>query len=396
MTMKIRLFALLAFAPAALLLGAPISKVGVSTNQNPNIVASKAALVAKPILQFPKPPYDLKALADDIESRFKGKSIGYQFVVAFNSMPMISRAGGSARQAPDPSPRAMTVNDKYNIASVSKTITAAAALKLLHEQNIPLSTPMAKYLPASFKPVRSTASITLEQLLTHKSGLRCPNEVTYANLKACIATGVNAADKVFNYNNSNFALFRLIIPRLNGYAPPAYLTEGAESAAFAKKYMDYVQANVFTPAGLPKIECKPTDASPALCYHFPNDNGAGTDFGDMTETNGSRGWTLSSTQLTTFIRTLLYTEKILPKEVVAQMTSGQLGLYAFALPNGTTAYNHGGFYPGANNPGELNSLIVGTSDGVSVALIVNSQASSGGVGNSVLAALAAAAKKVQP
>jgi CubicO group peptidase (beta-lactamase class C family) len=349
-------------------------------------------MVARAPQTLAVPPYDLNTFADNLEKRLKGKSAGYQFVVSFRGSPKVSRAGGAARRAPDAQPRAMTVNDKYNIASVSKTITAAAVMKLLNVKGIALITPISKFLPPSFKPAPSTAKITIQQLLTHTSGIRCPKEVTYENLKACVATPVLAADQVYQYNNSNFALFRMIIPRMNGYQTPANANEVAEGSKYATMYMNYVQQNVLTPAGLPVLACKPTDAFPGLCYQHPNNNANGTAFGDMTQTNGSRGWTMSSTQLSTFLRALLYSEKILPAAVAQRMVSMQLGLFTTQVTPTVTATNHGGFYPGAQNPGELHSLIFATSDGVNVALIVNSQLSSGWPVNVVTAAVQETAK----
>jgi CubicO group peptidase (beta-lactamase class C family) len=50
----------------------------------------------------------------------------------------VAKAGGAARRAPDPAPRTMSADDKITIASVSKTITAAAILQLLARNKEPL------------------------------------------------------------------------------------------------------------------------------------------------------------------------------------------------------------------------------------------------------------------
>jgi CubicO group peptidase (beta-lactamase class C family) len=368
-------------------------------DRNPNLSANPTFRKNIPFQVVAVPPFSLKTYADKLEEKLKGHAAGYQFVVSFNDQAIVKRAGGAARRAPDNAPRTMTVNDKYNLASISKTITAAAALKILDARNVSLDSPMHKFLPKSFTPGTNVTSITFRELLTHRSGIRCTTEVTRGNLETCIANGVKLEDKaVSKYNNSNFALFRYLIPELEDFkrftgttpqqVPPIQLAKN-----YSKRYMDYVQKNVFDPAGLPAIFCKPTDAQPALCYQYPCPIDAGTDFGDMTETNGSRGWTMSTTQLAAFFGTLLYTEKILPKDLRDKMKNENLGLYQASVKSGVVAYNHAGGYPGKNdngdvwNAGELNSLVYGTSNGVSVALVINSQVFNPPIGHSMFTAV---------
>ena len=71
-------------------------------------------------------PLFLSGFANKLDARLKGRSVGYAFAVIDNSGNVVGGGGGDARRAPDPNPRKMTMNDKLNIASVSKTITAAA------------------------------------------------------------------------------------------------------------------------------------------------------------------------------------------------------------------------------------------------------------------------------
>jgi CubicO group peptidase (beta-lactamase class C family) len=355
----------------------------VATHQPPILTKEQAQMAVTPSLigLLEAPPFSLNALADKIEKRIKGRCTGYQFVVSYKTAGHVERAGGAARRLPDSEPRPMTTNDRYNLASVSKTITATALMKLVGEEKATarsiLSFPIVGFLPKSFKPGTNVPSITLRQLLRHESGIRCETEVTYENLRQCIATRVAPCEKLERkYNNNNFALFRLIIPNLAGTVPQ---TDDV-GHDYAVAYMKYVQDNVFTPAGLGNTECKPTGSQEsALCYQFPTPLGVGTDFGDATDINGSQGWTMSSRELAQFFSKLLYSSDILPQTVVQRMEKEELGLWPDQLTPTVWAYSHGGYYPGKQddgtlwNPGELNSLIFGMSDGVSVALIINSQ-----------------------
>jgi CubicO group peptidase (beta-lactamase class C family) len=343
----------------------------------------------------------LASYADKLEARLKDRSVGYSFTVAGGSGNlMVSRAGGDARRAPDSNARKMSADDKFNVASVSKTVTAAAVMKILSEKGISVDRPAARWLPASWTLGSNFDKVTLRELLTHRSGIRCGAEVTYENLKACVAGGVNPADKsVQKYNNSNYALFRFIIPRLNGFpVTPIKIDESKLPAIYAKLYADYVKQNIFAPIGLNGIDLKPIATNPALAYQFPSPVQAGDSFGDMTETSASRGWNMSSKQLAIFLHNLVSTEKIVSSETSARMKDEGLGLWKVPVTGRLVDYEHGGHYPGKDdkgnvfNKGEMNTLIANFSNGVNVAIIVNSQFSSGSIANAAREAMKEALK----
>jgi CubicO group peptidase (beta-lactamase class C family) len=276
----------------------------------------------------------------------------------------------------------MTVNDAFNIASVSKTITAAAAMKIMAARKISPDATIAAFFPPDWRLSNSVKEITLRQLMTHMSGLRCDDkpgyEVTYEQLKQCMSVETNPDDKNhYKYQNSNFALFRILFVRMRlpNFQPPPR----APHPSYGQLYIDYVQQNLFMPIGLPQIYCKPTVAHPALTYQFPGPSIPGEDFGDMTETNASRGWNMSPRQLAIFMHNLMETENILPRIVVEDMKQGRFGLYSQRVAPGIMVYDHSGGYPGKDdkgkvfNKGELNSYMGWFSNGVSVGLIVNSQ-----------------------
>ncbi len=349
------------------------------TNFNPNVSAN-VTLEKADFKAVAVPPFSLTEFADKLEEKLKDKSAGYQFVVSFNDQPKVKRAGGMARKSPDGNTRAMTTDDRYNLASVSKTITAAAALKVLREKNVSVDSTMSKFLPNSFTIGPNVNTITFRELLTHRSGIRC-GKSERAELEACIAAGIKTPDKaVREYDNSNFALFRFLIPGVEDFVRgPQAANQFQLAKDYPKRYMAYVQKAVFDPAGLPQLFCKPTATHPALTYQFPCPEDNGGDYGDATAVCGSKGWNLSTEELATFISALLYTEKILPKDLREQMKNENLGIYKETVEGSVLSYSHGGFFPGKRdngtnwNPGELNSLAFGMSNGVSVALIVNSQ-----------------------
>jgi D-alanyl-D-alanine carboxypeptidase len=318
--------------------------------------------------------------ADKLEAKLKGKSVGYSFTVISNGVFGVSRAGGDARRFPDANPRKMTADDKFNIASVSKTITAAAVMKLLYQNRIRVDAPVYPYLPPTWTLGANVKTITFRELLTHRAGIRCEKEVTYAFLKECVAGGVTMTNKSEQkYNNNNYGLFRILIPRLAGFKDNLLSNDAQNSKDYAEFYATYVKENVFAPIGLRGIDTKPIAVNPALAYQFPSPVIAGGDFGDMTEISASQGWNMSSKQLATFINGLLYTEKIVPSAISEKMKTDQLGLWQANIGGKIVDYEHGGYYPGKNdkgalwNAGEMNTMIAAFPNGVSVAIIINSQ-----------------------
>lgn len=340
----------------------------------------------------------LNELARRIDEHLKGKSVGYQFYITAKNTKGVGGAGGDARRAPDPHPRMMTFDDKINVASVSKTITAAAVLRLLYDRKLDPDTLVSAYLPADWVLGPNFQNVTFANLLTHRAGIRCDAVGTYTNLKKCVADGVQVADmSVQKYNNINFGLFRMIIPILNGFDRRTVMDDQTASAKYAGLYIDYVRKKIFAPIGLTNIECKPIAQDPALCYQYPTPIMVGDTFNDMTETNAYRGWNLSAKQLATILYYLFDTEKVIPAAVQKQMTVDQLGLFtdATGVP-GVTVYAHGGYYPGKDkqgnpfNNGELNSAVIRFANGVNVGVIVNSQF---GPGQSVSGAIKTAMKE---
>jgi len=332
----------------------------------------------------------LDHLGDLLARHLDGKSVGYAVVAMLPSGASVSRAGGDARRAPDPFPRAMSADDKITIASVSKTMTAAAALKLLARRNISVDAPVWPYLPSTWNIGANAKTITFRELLTHRAGIRCDTNKNYVGVRACFEAGVDPAAKAEQkYNNLNYAVFRLLIPRLDGM-PDALLREldarerggdfRSAALAYAERYQVILNRDVFAPAGLPKMECRYTDARPALSYKSLNPTdphdfsvvGPGEDWGDSTLRCGSTGWFFSARQLAVYMHALTRTSKILPGELVRQMKDEQLGLWAKEHGGELSSHSHGGFHPASMNRGQLHTFVGAFSNGLTVALVINS------------------------
>jgi CubicO group peptidase (beta-lactamase class C family) len=130
----------------------------------------------------------------------------------------------------------ITANTPTHIASVSKTFTAMAVLKLVQDNKIQLEDEFNKYFPAFNFP-----GITIRNLLSHRSGL--PNylyfmedphwdKIDYINNQDVLDYLINHKADLkditspgthFAYCNTNYALLALLIEKVTGISYPQYI-----------------------------------------------------------------------------------------------------------------------------------------------------------------------------
>jgi CubicO group peptidase (beta-lactamase class C family) len=132
----------------------------------------------------------------------------------------------------------ITANTPFHIASVSKTFTAMAVLKLKQDGKLNLDDEYVKYFPTFNYP-----GVTIRTLLNHRSGL--PNYVHFmeklgwdkdkyisnqdvfdylVNLKAQL-TDIGRPNTRFTYCNTNYALLALLIEKLSGQKYPQFMQQ---------------------------------------------------------------------------------------------------------------------------------------------------------------------------
>jgi CubicO group peptidase (beta-lactamase class C family) len=206
----------------------------------------------------------------------------------------------------------ITANSQFHIASVSKTFTAMAVLKLMEEGKIDIEADVKTYLPTF--PYRN---ITVKNLLSHRSGL--PNyvhlmestivEVTrtknrrgkWVKTSRVISRGSDSKklvtneavlkflvekypvvealpNKRFQYCNTNFALLALIVEKATGIDFPTYMQQNifdplgmkntyVFSIKDTSKYTPSYKGN-FVPYGIEKLDCVYGDKN---VYSTPRD-----------------------------------------------------------------------------------------------------------------------------
>jgi CubicO group peptidase (beta-lactamase class C family) len=277
-----------------------------------------------------------------ILARINPQAVGYGFAILAHGQVVRQRVSGQARTDVDGA-LAFSPDVQINIASLTKTITAVAVIRLLDARHIELDAPIAPYLPSDWSPGPNVYTITFRELLTHTSGLRGADDLatSYDDLRALIAQGIALGDKTYKYQNQNFALFRVLIPALRGVD----LAHAADPAGMASAAYLNDLASVFGQTF--PVACKPgvQGAPYALAYSYPAGANPGTDWGDWTATCGGGGLYLSLNQLSAFLDGLTHGAYVSGKEMHT-LLYGQLGWdYAFAdTSHGTCFVKNGSLY----------------------------------------------------
>ena len=171
----------------------------------------------------------------------------------------------------------ITPTTPFHLASVSKTITAMAVLKLAQEGKIRVDEQLSVYLPQF--PV---AGVTIKSLLNHRSGL--PNYVHYMEKlgwdKKRAITNQDVFDFIvarhqdidiappnrgFSYSNTNYALLALLIEKVSG-----------------QSYGQFLHTNFFEPLGMKdSYAFTIADSARALPSYFNNGRQYAFDFLDL-------------------------------------------------------------------------------------------------------------------
>ena len=160
-------------------------------------------------------------------------------LVAKEGKPVLSRAWGMATETAK-----NTAETKFNIGSINKAFTRAAIEQLAAAGKLSLDDPLRKHLPDYPSPVAD--EITIRQLLDHQSGLGDIFGERYRNAPPSKLRELRDFLPLFadqplkfapgtsrGYSNAGYVVLGLVIEKLSGLT-----------------YRDYVQKNVFGPAGM--------------------------------------------------------------------------------------------------------------------------------------------------
>jgi CubicO group peptidase (beta-lactamase class C family) len=154
----------------------------------------------------------------------------------------------------------ITANTPTHIASVTKTFTAMAVLKLVQDGKIQLDEEFSKYFPAFNYP-----GVTIRNLLSHRSGLpnylyfmeelgwdksvfiKNQDVLDYLISHKAELKDISSPDTHFTYCNTNYALLALLIEKISGISYPQFIKQ----TFFIPLQMN--NSFVFTPADSARV-----------------------------------------------------------------------------------------------------------------------------------------------
>jgi len=182
-------------------------------------------------------------------------------MVAKDGKPLYSGAFGYANMAEKDT---LSTQTSFQLASVTKTFTSSAVLRLVEEGLLSVDDSLQKFFPGFPYP-----GITVKLLLSHRSGLPeyiywdqhfIGDTVQYLTNQGMLDLLITKKppvktkpDRLFNYCNTNYALLALVIEKVSGVS-----------------YKQYMQDSIFNPLGMTNtfIYTIQDTASPhgATCY----------------------------------------------------------------------------------------------------------------------------------
>ncbi|MEL4026033.1 serine hydrolase domain-containing protein [Lysinibacillus endophyticus] len=189
---------------------------------------------------------NLKNVKTYVEEQFEQAGIvGGSYAIVANGEVIDSNGVGYSDVKAQQKATAETI---YAIASVTKSFTATAILKLQEEGKLSLQDPVQKYLPwFSYKDKEKSKEVTIEHLLTHSAGVDrfkadgviFEDEKKYRNSLEDSIRALSNVEMTSNpgekgqYCNTCYNILGLIIEKVSGMT-----------------YYDYMKTNVFQPLDL--------------------------------------------------------------------------------------------------------------------------------------------------
>ncbi|WP_426207482.1 serine hydrolase domain-containing protein [Massilia sp. TWP1-3-3] len=284
-----------------------------------------------------KHAYMVSHIDDLLAQQQDASQPGLSIVIVKDGAVAYSRSKGMADIARNTPISEQTV---FELASLTKPITAIAVMQLEQRKLLSLNDTIAKWLP---QLPQTWGAITVHQLLSHQTGI--PDYMGGISPLAALQLDGFTNDDLFKrfaldshlnfapgtsaaYSNSNYVILAEIIARASG-----------------RSYAQYVQENIFTPLGMRSSyvtgasALQPGDA--ALNYARST-----TTHGASFVTVGPIGVHSSAADMTLLLRSL-GTGRLVSLDTLAVMTSPKSG---FPVLGSGEYYGYGWFMPRNSSP----------------------------------------------
>jgi CubicO group peptidase (beta-lactamase class C family) len=147
------------------------------------------------------------------------------------------------------------IDTKFNLGSMNKMFTGVAIAQLVQAGRLSLDDPLSKFVSTDWLPREVTDKIRIKHLLTHTSGLGSYFNDRFMRSSRLLFRALDdykplIADETlafepgtdWQYSNSGMFLLGVVIEKVTG-----------------QSYFDYVQKNIYAPAGMTNTDCYELD-----------------------------------------------------------------------------------------------------------------------------------------
>ncbi len=287
---------------------------------------------------------------------------GYAFEVLHAGKVVAAGAEGWARTPWQPERPSIkwTLEKPMGVASVSKTVTAVAMLKLLEEERgaFSLDDPFWPHIrqicPQAHADVKQ---VTIRQLLRHRSGFKAIDDCNdVKSLEKLLEMPLAHKPGTYEeYQNNNYYILRLVIEQIG-----------------RTQYTPYVKQHVLKPMGITGMETHFQAGEPTCGYLKLGSKRPGFPFNwNLDATAGAAGWYASAADLGRFL-TGIRDHKMLNEQTTDMMFKQNLGWDGSDpgwTKNGGWSWDEGS--GAGSRAGDLNSAIAHFPDDVDAVLLVN-------------------------
>ena len=255
-------------------------------------------------------------------------------------------------------------NTKYRIASISKTFTSVLIMQLIEEGKLTLDTKLSTFKPQ----VKLAEQITIEQLLSHRSGIY--NYTDLKDYRSWMETPMSDEElidkinkkgrrfkpnKKFEYSNTNYFLLSLII-------------EIIEEESFNK----VLDNKIIKPFKLSQTYCCENikNDETAKSYYMEGDLWKEASDTDLRISSGAGGLISTSKDVNKFFN-LLSNHKIISEESLDKMTNNLTnGDYGFGLMK-VEFFDKTGFGHDGRIDGFISNAFIFPNDNLSITYLTN-------------------------
>jgi CubicO group peptidase (beta-lactamase class C family) len=229
-------------------------RVTVSASAPHEITGFRYAHVEMPAEMMPRIPLGDAALRPTLDAMMDRLAAADAFsgvvLVARGGTPLYARALGLASRAwnvPN------SVGTKFNLGSVTKTITAVAVMQLIDQKRLTYDDTLAT-LVRDYPNQEAARLITVRNLLTHTAGLGSASlgqmrrgfRTLDAYMPAIAAEPLRFAPGTrFEYSNDGYLLLGIVVERVSG-----------------QSYYEYVREHIYRPAGMTGADSYELDSDP--------------------------------------------------------------------------------------------------------------------------------------